>query len=129
MHFTLCGCECVLMCWNKWAYLKPVALGILGFISSSCVISTPAFQMVRQSDTVHKPASASPKSPLSQNSSGPLYLTDAEESLSHQGNTSRSATARDSGINKDGHLLTQGVHLGVFSWCMFRENRANCLLY
>lgn len=29
------------------------------------------------SDTVHKPASASLKSPLSQNSLGPLYLTDA----------------------------------------------------
>lgn len=65
------------------------------------------------SDTVHKPASASLKSPLSQNSSGPLYLTDAQESLSHQGNTSQSATATDSGINKDGRPSSQDFHLGV----------------
>lgn len=54
------------------------------------------------SDIVHKPASATLKSPSSQNSSGQLYLTDAQESLSHHGNTSRSATATDSAVNKDG---------------------------
>lgn len=58
------------------------------------------------SDIVHKPASASLKSPLSQNSTGLLYLTDAQESLSHHGNTFQSATATDNGINKDGCLST-----------------------
>jgi len=54
------------------------------------------------SDIVHKPASAFLKRPLSQNSSGPLYLTDAQESFSHHGNTSLPATATDNGVNKDG---------------------------
>lgn len=68
---------CVFTCWSLCTYLKPAALGTLGFIFSSCVISMPAFQTVHQSDMVHKPASASLKRPSSQNSSGPLYLTDA----------------------------------------------------
>lgn len=84
------------------------------------------------SDIVHKPASASLKSPLSQNSSGPLYLTDAQESLSHRGNTSQSATATDSGINEDGHPSSRAIRLGACRLvslcvcvCVWREIRAN----
>lgn len=39
---------CVFMCRSMWTYLKPAALGTLGFISLSCVISTAVFQMVQQ---------------------------------------------------------------------------------
>lgn len=55
-------------CRSMRAYLKPAARGTLGFISSSCVISIPFFKQNfskgAASDTVHKPASASLKSPL-----------------------------------------------------------------
>lgn len=42
------SCVCVFTCWSMWTYLKRAAPGTLGFISSSCVISMPAFQMVQQ---------------------------------------------------------------------------------
>lgn len=45
---SLCVCVCVFTCRCMWTYLKPAALGTLGFISSSCVISMPTFQMVHQ---------------------------------------------------------------------------------
>lgn len=104
MHFPKCVCVCVFTCRSMWTYLKPVALGTFGIhlLLLMCYQHSSFFSNGAASGIVHKAASASLKSPLSQNSSGPLYLTDARESLSHHGNTSQSATATDNGINKDG---------------------------
>lgn len=125
-------CLCVFTCQSMWTYLKPAALGTLGFISSSCVISMPTFRTVHQvTQYINQPLPL--KSPLSQNSSGLLYLTDAQERLSHHSDTSQSATATDSGINKDGRprscLAPVFVWVGPekqakFSWLVFIKNPA-----
>lgn len=129
MHFTMCLCVCVYV--PEYVDLfKASSSGDFGIHLLLMCYQHASFSNGAASDTVHKPASASLKSPLSQNSSGPLYLTDAQESLSHHGNTSQSATATDSGVNKDGCPSTQDIRLGVCFLvspcvCVLRENRAN----
>lgn len=109
-------CECVCECVYVPEYVdlfKANSSGDFGIHLLLMCYQHASFSNGAASDIVHKPASASLKSPLSQNSSGPLYLTDAQESLSHHDNTSQSATATDSGINKDGHPSGQDINLGV----------------
>lgn len=112
-----CVFVCICLCVCVWENYFKAAPGTVGFISFLCVITMPAFFPPNgpASDIVHNPVSATLKCPLSQNRSGPLYLTDAQESFSHHGNTSRPATATDSPISKDGCCLSrQHVHLVVF---------------
>lgn len=123
----LCVCVCVCVYVPEYVDLfKASSSGDFGIHLLLMCYQHASFSNGAASDIVHKPASASLKSPLSQNSSGPLYLTDAQESLSHHGNTSQSATATDSGINKDGRPSSQDIDLGVCLFlCVLGENRAN----
>ena len=112
----MCVCVCVCVCVYVPQYVdlfKASSSGDFGNHLLLMCYQHASFSNGAASDIVHKPASGSLKSPSSQNSSGPLYLTDAQESLSHHGNTSQSATATDSGINKDGHRASQDIHVGV----------------
>lgn len=123
----MCLCVCVCVYVPEYVDLfKASSSGDFGIHLLLMCYQHASFSNGAASDIVHKPASASLKSPLSQNSSGPLYLTDAQESLSHHGNTSQSATATDSGINKDGRPSSQDIDLGVCLFlCVLGENRAN----
>ncbi len=126
----VCVCLCVCKCVYVLEYVdlfKASSSGDFGIHLLLMCHQHASFSNGAASDIVHKPASASLKSPLSQNSSGPLYLTDAQESLSHHSNTSRSATATDSGINKDGRPPSQDIHFEVpflvFPWVYVRVER------
>lgn len=126
LHYVFV-CVCVYV--PKYADLfKASSSGDFGIHLLLMCYQHASFSNGAASDIVHKPASASLKSPLSQNSSGLFYLTDAQESLSHHGNTSQSATATDSGINKDGCPSSQDIHVGVcflvfVCVCMFRDSK------
>lgn len=114
MSLRLCVCVCVL----EYVHLfKASRYGDFGIHLLLMCYQHASFSNGAACETVHKTGSL--KSPRSQNScsrSGPLYLTDAQESRSRQA-TPRSATATDSGINKDGHPspVNAPKRCGVFS--------------
>lgn len=80
-----------------WIYFKATLMDF-GDSSPLMCYRHVSFFNCRASDTVHNTATTTLKCPLSWNSSGLLYLTDAQESLSHQRNTSHPPMARDSAI-------------------------------
>lgn len=82
MRFTM-GRMCVCVYVLEYVDLfKASSSGDFGIHLLLVCYQHTSFSNCAASDTVHKPATASLKSPLSQNSSGPLC--DAQESLSHQ---------------------------------------------